>query len=93
MNNTVVQFELVKIENETRGFEIIVDPTSLHINGKFNWLLLNDFLFNGKIDGHLMDIVKDLELYQSKRITLEIWEDSDDEHERSWIDYEVLKVE
>ena len=66
----------------------MVDPSTLFINGHFNWNLMDD-LINGKTDD-LKTIGANMPENTSMEVILSCWEDGGDDG--SWIDYDVESV-
>lgn len=82
---TIIQFDLFKVGEKS----LYIDPTNLYINGRFNQVLLDDFLTNE--EDYLSFLGADLEVGGVKTMTLEIWEDSDDY--KTWLDWREIKEE
>lgn len=80
MNKTIVQFDLIKLSEES----YCVDPYSLYVFGFINYNLLKDLL----TDLNYLTEMKVEILNIPKTISLKVWEDSDDF--RTWLDFEIL---
>lgn len=81
MKNTIIRFDLIRLAEK----KYLVDPNSLHIFGNINYFHLKELL-----EG--FDYLKEMgvtEFNKPKTITLEVWEDSDDDDE-NWLDFSFL---
>ena len=81
MSNTIIQFDLFKYSESQYG----IDPNSFYMFGFCKLPLLDDFLRDN--NESLTDIWGN-DQSQFQTVTLEIWEDSDDDH--TWLDWKRL---
>jgi hypothetical protein len=81
MANTIVQFDLIRLgEND-----YYTDPTSTYIFGYINLLMLEELMNS---PDYINDMLDDLKIGECRTVTLEVWEDMDDD--KTWLDYKVL---
>jgi len=81
MANTIVQFDLIRLgEND-----YCTDPTSAYVFGYINLLMLEELMNNPDYINNMSDGLK---IGECRTVTLEVWEDSDDDH--TWLDYRLL---
>jgi hypothetical protein len=84
---TTIQFDIIKVDENGKIFTYL-SSNKIFIDGWVNIHLLNEFLSS---DDYLSELTEDIEIRNTKTMTLEIWEDSDDY--RSWLDYKIISIE
>ena len=81
---TIIHFYFIKLSNN----KFAVDTNSIFIFGKINLDLLNNFFASQESLSELEH--SDTQICKPEKYTLEVWEDSADDPDETWLDFKVL---